>query len=426
MFSRAIAVGFVAASVLAGQARPGLQADLASFDKVWTTVRDTHWQKPPAGLDWDAMRAKYRPRVETSANAEAARAAMREMLGQLHQTHFGIIPGAVYTSLDDSEDDADLAGPGTTGIDLRVLDGEAVVTGLDPGSPAERAGVGLGWTIRSARGRALRPVVEKAAQDREIHELQLTRSLLTRLTGFVGESIDVTFLNGGGHEVTLQLGLRAPRGALVEFGNLPPSHVWYEDKRIGATAYARFNIFMDIPRVIPAFEATVKGCKPCDGLIIDLRGNPGGIGGMAMGMAGFLVDTPGQKLGMMYTRDATLNFVVNPRADVFRGPVAVLMDANSASTAEIFAGGLQDLQRARVFGTKSAAAALPSVFTRLPNGDGFQYAIANYVSLNGKTLEGTGVTPDVEVRLSRAGLLTGHDAVVDAAIEWIRSQGGTQ
>jgi len=127
-------------------------------------------------------------------------------------------------------------------------------------------------------------------------------------------------------------------------------------------------------------------------------------------------------LGTMYLRDATLNFVINPRAQVFTGPVAVLVDGSSASTSEIFAGGLQDLGRARVFGTHTAAAALPSVFERLPNGDGFQYATANYISKGGKPLEGLGVTPDVEVKVSRQTLLAGHDPVVEAALEWIQRQ----
>jgi len=123
----------------------------------------------------------------------------------------------------------------------------------------------------------------------------------------------------------------------------------------------------------------------------------------------------------MQTRDVSLNFIINPRATVFNGPVAVLMDACSASTAEIFAGGLKDLGRAHVFGTRSAAAALPSVIERLPNGDGFQYAVANYISAGGKPLEGNGVEPDTEVKLSRAALLAGHDPVLDAALSWIRS-----
>ena len=144
---------------------------------------------------------------------------------------------------------------------------------------------------------------------------------------------------------------------------------------------------------------------------------------MAMGLAGWLIDPsqktqPDLRLGSMYLRGQALKFFINPRVDAFTGKVAILVDGTSASTSEIFAGGLQDMHRARIFGTKTAAAALPSVITRLPNGDGFQYAVANYISEGGKALEGNGVTPDVEVKLTREGLLAGHDAVVDAAVAW--------
>lgn len=147
---------------------------------------------------------------------------------------------------------------------------------------------------------------------------------------------------------------------------------------------------------------------------------------MATGVASWFVDQPNLRLGAMYTRDSTLNFVVNPRPQAFLGPLAILVDEASASTSEIFAGGLQDLRRARVFGSKSAAAALPSVVERLPNGDGFQYAVANYISEGGRALEGNGVKPDEEVQMTRPTLLEGRDAVVDAAVRWIRAQSQTK
>ncbi len=377
-------------------------ADLAAFDQVWTTIRDTHWQKDaPGGLDWNAMRAEYRPRVEAAKSTAEARAAMQEMLRRLGQTHFGIVGG--YSPSDEG------GGSGTTGIDLRVLNNEVVVTAVDPGSPAERAGVRTGWAVRAVNGRALTIPT--------LPELQLTRAMLARVSGPVGGTLHIAF-----DKAELDIELAAARGTLAEFGNLPPTRVWYEERRLGGTAYVRFNVFLDILRLIPSFDRTLKACKPCDGLIIDLRGNPGGIGGMAMGMAGFLVNKPNQRLGTMYTRDAALNFVINPRPPVFEGPVAVLLDGTSASTAEIFAGGLQDLGRARIFGTRSAAAALPSILTTLPNGDGFQYAVAGYVSQGGKALEGEGVAPDEEVLRTRQGLLAGQDAVLDAALDWIRKR----
>ena len=171
-----------------------------------------------------------------------------------------------------------------------------------------------------------------------------------------------------------------------------------------------------------AFGDAVASCQTCDGFIVDLRGNPGGIGIMAMGMAGWFITQPDQKLGTLLMRDTKLNFVVNPRAATFAGPLAILVDGTSASTSEIMAEGLKDLGRARIFGTHTAGAALPSVFEKLPDGDGFQYAIANYISEGGKPLEGLGVTPDVETPISREALLAGKDPARDAAVAWIESR----
>ena len=398
------------------------QLDLDSFEKVWTTVRDKHWQTKPGGLDWQAIHSEYLPRVEKSSSPAEARAVIQDMLGRLGQSHFAIIPATIYSVVDDEDGGPGVTGPGATGIDLRILDGQAIVVSVDAGSPAEKQGVQPGWQVLRSAGKELKSIIDQARSNPAIHELQLTRAVEARLTGPIGGTVDAVFLDGSGKTIDLNLSLTQPRGTLSAFGNLPAQHVWFESKKLGTTAYIRFNMFLDLPRVMAGFQQAVETCKPCDGLIVDLRGNPGGIGGMAMGMAGFLVDKPNQRLGTMYMRDTTLNFVVNPRPEVLSAPLAVLVDGLSASTSEIFAGGLKDLGRARVFGTHTAAAALPSAFERLPNGDGFQYALANYISQGGQPLEGLGVTPDVEVPLTRAALLDGHDSVIDASLAWIRRQ----
>jgi carboxyl-terminal processing protease len=422
-----VVLGLSGASVesLYGQGRSAYtpeqkQLNIASFEKVWTTVRDKHWEKKPGGLDWQAIHEEYRPRIERAESMEAARQVMHDMLARLKQTHFAIIPGSVYAEAD--ADGGQASGDGSPGIDLRVLDGHAVVTRVDPGSPAKKAGVKPGWEIVSAGGKELDAVIQKLRGDPDIHELMLARAVLSRLSGRVNGKLQVIFLDGANHNVTLDLGLDPPRGELSKFGNLPAMHIWVDTKKIGQTGYIAFNMFLDLERVMGRFRDEVGSCGECNGLIIDLRGNPGGIGGMAMGMAGRLIDKQGLRLGDMYMRDSTVHFVVYPQADVFKGPVAVLVDGSSASTSEILAGGLKDLGRARIFGERTAAAALPSLIEKLPNGDGFQYAIANYISDGGKPLEGNGVTPDVEVKLTRQALLNGHDPVVDAALDWIGKQ----
>jgi carboxyl-terminal processing protease len=141
-----------------------------------------------------------------------------------------------------------------------------------------------------------------------------------------------------------------------------------------------------------------------------------------MGVAGWFTSQSGLQLGTDYMRGLTIKFVIFPRAEPFRGPLAVLVDGCSASTSEILAGGLKDIRRARLFGTRTAGAALPSVIERLPNGDGFQYAIANYISEGGQPLEGIGAIPDEEIRVTRRQLLEGKDPALDAAVEWISRQ----
>jgi carboxyl-terminal processing protease len=247
---------------------------------------------------------------------------------------------------------------------------------------------------------------------------------MSRLEGKPGESVEVEFLDGRDQRVRKTLLQEKPKGTLAQFGYLYPAHVWFDSSKVagGNIGYVSFNMFLDPARLMSLFAEAVQSCAKCDGFVIDLRGNPGGIGVMAMGMAGWFIDKPDQLLGTLYMRDTTLKFIVNPRVNTFAGPVAILVDGTSASTSEIMAGGMKDLSRARIFGTRTAAAALPSVLEMLPNGDGFQYAIANYISEGGKPLEGLGVTPDVEAPITRQALLAGKDPALDAAIAWIRER----
>jgi carboxyl-terminal processing protease len=412
---RVVALTLLAILAQAQQIPQERQLNLDSFEKVWITIRDKHWQKDPAGLDWQKIHDEYRPQAEKAKTIDETRVVIRAMLGRLKETHFAILPSRVYTNVEESS-----AGSGSTGIELRILDGEAIVVSVDPHSSAEELGVKAGWKIQNAKGENIADAIKSVSN---LTELMATRAIANNLSGPIGSSIKATFLDGAGKSQERALDLREPRGRLTTFGNLPPTYVWVDSRHIQNTGYIRFNEFLDLVRVMNTFSDLIKSCEHCDGLIIDLRGNPGGIGGMAMGMAGFLIDKPNQRLGTTYLRDATLNFVINPRPNQFSGPVAILVDSSSASTSEIFAGGLKDLGRARIFGTRTAAAALPSVIERLPNGDGFQYAIANYISEGGKALEGLGVEPDETVKLTRESLLAGHDAVLDAALNWIQKKG---
>src|ERR1700733_7795234 len=118
---RSTLAGLIFALVLNGQASADQkQLNIASFEKVWTTIRDKHWQKNPGGLDWQAIHGEFYPRIEKGKSHDEAVAIIREMLGRLKQTHFGIFPAAVYNDVEDA------GGDGSPGIETRVLGGQAV------------------------------------------------------------------------------------------------------------------------------------------------------------------------------------------------------------------------------------------------------------------------------------------------------------
>jgi carboxyl-terminal processing protease len=380
------------------------QFNIQSFEYVWTAIRDKHWQTKPGGLDWQAIHDEFRPKMETADSMDAARQVLNEMLGRLHQSHFNIVPAELYSNLD--------AGHGadtTTGIDVRVVGAQVLVTSVEPASSAFLQGVRPGWEIVKIARTDLTPIVAKLNETyagSTLRDLMLRRAILGRLAGDAAGPVQVEFLDADDKHTNKALVPGPTKGDSVQFGYLNPMQVWFNSFRVGDgnIGYVAFNVFLDAQRLMTAFGDAVQSCQKCEGFIVDLRGNPGGIGIMAMGMAGWFIAQPDQNLGTLYMRDTTLKFVVNPRLSTFGGPLAILVDGTSASTSEIMAEGLKDLGRARIFGTRTAAAALPSLFEKLPNGDGFQYAIANYVSEGGQPLEGLGVTPDVETPITRQAL----------------------
>ncbi len=423
--SRKACAALLAATSLAFALTPEQRrTNIDSFEYVWKTFRHKHLPAKPGGVDWQAVHDELRPAIEKADSMDAARAVISDMLGRLHQTHFGVVPAELYSDLDGGHG---RGGESTTGMDVRVIGSDVLVTSVETGSSAAAEGIKPGWKILKIGETDLGPVITKVNETYSkstLLEVMGRRAIMSRLEGKPGEPITMEFLNARDERVSKAVRHGTPRGKLTQYGYLYPMHVWFDSSRTGGgnIGYVSFNMFLDPARLMNLFGDAVQSCAKCDGFIIDLRGNPGGIGAMAMGMAGWFIDKPNQLLGTMFMRDATLKFVVNPRVNTFSGPVAILVDGASGSTSEIFAGGMKDLGRAHIFGTRTAAAALPSVFEMLPNGDGFQYAIANYISEGGKSLEGLGVTPDVETPVTRQALLEGKDPALDAAVSWIKSK----
>jgi carboxyl-terminal processing protease len=395
--------------------------NLESFDYVWSTIHEKHFDTTFGGLDWPALYDELRPKVETAETMSDVREVLDDMISRLGLSHFGIIPSELYRDIEAPPKKGDAGGQ--TGIDVRIIDNEALVFRIEEDSPAGQAGIKTGWKILRIGETEIDPVLHSIAdkfEESKRREIYRVRAVTSRLQGPIGDSLEVTFLNGSNNTVEKQLELVAPRGKKTIFGNLPPFYLTTKtDTLPNGIGYFSFSVFFDPTTLMTAFNTAMTSFMSSPGLIIDIRGNPGGIGAIPIGMAGWLIDEKKAYLGTLSTRDTELRLIVNPRARTFGGPVAILVDGLSGSSSEFLAGGLQDLGRAYIFGAPTVGAALPSAIEKLPNGDGFQYVFANYVSRSGRSLEGRGVIPDKPVQHTRAALLAGRDLMLEAAVEWI-------
>lgn len=405
-------------------ADPAVQQDWAAlreqtFSTVWETVNESYYDATFGGVDWAAVRDKYRVLLPEAADQAALRRLLEKMLAELKRSHFAIMPRetAVFTP-------EERVRIGTTGAHVAFVENVVAVSDVAADSAAARAGLNPGDTIVEIDG------LEFETLDRFLREsgveparcgLWLAQLAESRLRSAVGSVIKLTIRKVDGPRVELTLVCEAHEGAWSEpMGNFPSVPVECSVRQLEpGVACLRFNVFArqamkDIRKLLVTMPAD-------GGLIIDLRGNPGGITVMAPGISGWLSDRE-FSLGTMHLRKGHFGFEVAPQAGAFLGPVALLIDNGSASTSEIMAAGLQEAGRVRVFGENSPGAALPSLFKALPTGDLLQYAVADMQTPTGKLIEGRGVIPDEPVKLSRADLAAGRDPVVDAARRWLEAQ----
>lgn len=423
---------------------------VATFDAAWKLIYETHYDTNFNGVDWISVRTDLRPKAEKAQSVGQLRKVIESMLELLGQSHMALIPSEVADAFDPDSIHAESNGhregadpkrkranrekSGTLGMDVRLVDGEMVVVRVEPDGPAAQGHVKPGWIIRSIGDENVTERLGKLPKDGDPRHNQLLawRITLAMLNGKPNSTVQVEFLDGEDKPISLNIHRRRAKSRPVKLGLLPTLYVESSSQLLKSPdglsiGLVRFNYWM-IPVAGP-IDTAIDEFRDADGIVFDLRGNLGGIGGMVMGISGhFLKDRV--SLGTMKLRDSEMNFFSNPRlvnpegrrVEPFSGPFAILIDSLSLSTSEIFAGGLQALGRARVFGESTGGQALPALWDRLPNGDVLYHAFADYVTAGNIRVEGHGITPDESVVLTRKDLLAGRDEPLQAAIRWFSKQ----
>jgi carboxyl-terminal processing protease len=408
---------------------------LETFDRAWQIVYQTHFDTTFNGVDWLALKDELRPRAAAATSTATLRAVISDMVGRLGQSHFALIPEEVADTLDPRNAPEGVA-VGDVGLDVRLIDSALVVTSVEPGGPADSAGIRAGWTVITIGPDSIARMLTylRTHPSRYKPSFTLWSWAQSRMNGAVGSTCALSLRDGSDRVRSVHLARRPQPSEPVKFGNLPTFFARAADRTVPtpagrAVGVMWFNFWM--APLLQQLDDAVDRFRGLDGIVIDLRGNRGGLGGMLSGVAGHFF-TERALLGTFQTRRNTLQIRANPRlvraggerVQPFAGPVAILVDEASGSASEVFAGGMQAVGRARIFGATSVGGVLPAITDRLPNRDVLYHAIAEFVTATGVHLEGRGVVPDEPVPLRRADLLAGRDPALDAALAWIDAEHG--
>lgn len=262
------------------------------------------------------------------------------------------------------------------GIEITVRDGILTIISPIEGTPADKAGLKAKDLIVKINGN---PTKKMPSMD-----------AVKQLRGVKGSEVTLSIYRDGWQdlkEFTIVrdiISLHSVKGLFLEPG----------------FAYARITNFQgattkDTKKLLAKLEKE----KQIKGLILDLRNNPGGLLDQAISISdiflneGLVVYTKGR------IQEQNMTFQAHSNNGKNLYPLVILVNEGSASASEIVAGAIQDHKRGVIVGTRTFGKGSVQTILPMPGGSGLRLTTARYFTPNGRSIQATGIIPDVEVPL---------------------------
>lgn len=352
-------------------------------------------------LFWEALRIVREHYVDEDAltDENLTRGAIRGMVDALGDTGH-----TVYLTPEEVQAEIDALDGRVIGIGVSVdtRGGAPRIIAVFPGSPAADAGLRPGDVIESVDGR-------------RVDRLDVSE-LLDRVRGEPGTVVHLGIRRAdGGHE-----DVRIVRAEVTV-----PAVAWsmVPGTTIADVALSQFSDGAAAETRRALRRALADGVT---GIVLDLRGNPGGLVHEAIGVAGLFLPE-GSTVYQEEDRDGERTPVTTRDRPVAPDvPLVVLVDEGSASAAEIVASALHDAGRARVLGARTFGTGTVLGFYPLSDGSAIRLGVVRWLTPAGASVFETGVGPDLEVGLPKDGLVVTPDALDALDPRGFRRSGDTQ
>ena len=375
------------------------------FEQAWRIVKDNYVRDNYNGTDWDAVHDEYLPRAEAVQTDEELDELLADLIHELHDDHSRYVPKNRFGNEFGVGESS--GGSLWAGVEIWPVPREYdYMLVWESCGGAAAAGLERGDVILAVDGEPLQPTEDGFSRD----------DILAVYFGRDMNSATVTFtVQSGPDEDPRDVTVRKGGGVCDEWAHYLVS----ESPRIGYIRVLDFEGDADT-RIMDALR-DMEAEAPLDGLIVDVRHNPGGNSDKSMQIfAEGIIGTEGT-LRADGTR--TIYRIRGPVKWNTTTPMVVLTDGGSHSAAEYFAVGLQVLERATILGENTAGNTEGINSFNLANGAVIRLAISSILLPDGSSIEGVGVTPDIRVPVGEWGLRQRpYDVQLQAAIDFLKDE----
>ncbi|MFQ5945398.1 MAG: S41 family peptidase [Anaerolineae bacterium] len=323
---------------------------------------------------------------------DLTRGAIRGALATLGDPHTAFVPPSHRTLLDENLTGS-FEGIGAA-VELNER-GELVILDVLPGAPSARAGIRAGDLV-----------VE--VDDESIVGLDIV-AIVGRIRGPEGTPVTLT-VHRSGVEDPIRVDILRERVQLItaEHELVSPGIGYLSIKEFNARAPEA------VAAAIRALEASAL-----DGLVLDLRDNPGGLVTSVREVGSQFIGE-----GLLFTQagrgDEDREYLSSGDGLATEIPIVVLMNGGSASGSEILAGALRDHRRGILIGTQTFGKGSVQELRELSDGSGLRVTVAHWFTPDGLGIQGEGLTPDIEVRVTDTELAAGLDPQLALAIDYLQ------
>jgi carboxyl-terminal processing protease len=318
---------------------------------------------------WDAVQDQY---LDPPSQDLLMQGAITGMINALNDRNSAYMDPKLYESLNDEMSDGAYEGIGAS-IRKDPITGNFTVVSTIIGSPAQKGGLRVGDIIVSVDGKEIRPLTQT--------------QLLGVVRGPAGTAVKLGVLRKGAETLVDVIITRAR----IEMPTV--TFALYEGN-IGYVKLADFND-LAVPELNKAL--TTLDANNLNGLILDLRDDPGGFLQTAIDVAHLFLPRGPYVLERGRNNEPVRVPTPKTRTLVPDVPVVVLINGGSASASELVAGALRDRGRAILVGETSYGKGSVQAWSRLSNGGGLRLTIAHFFTPTGGVINGIGLRPDVYV-----------------------------